>query len=148
MPPDYTTQRVVCLQPSAPLTMRDLGVLDRVVACTKYCADVCPEATDGSRLIVSDSWTAQAREILAAQPDLVIASVPYQLEAVGETLKAGIRFLALAPRTLADIYADIFAIAGILGVVDRGEQVVSAMQAAIDEVRVFCSSNEAKPRVF
>jgi iron complex transport system substrate-binding protein len=145
---NYAPQRIVCLQPSATLTLRDLGVLDRVVACTKYCADVCPEATDGSRLIVSDSWTAQAREILAAQPDLVIASVPYQLEAVGETLKAGIRFLALAPRTLADIYADIFAIAGILGVVDRGEQVVSAMQAAIDEVRVFCSSNEAKPRVF
>ena len=48
------------------------------MACTKYCVDVCPEVADGSRVIVSDSWTAQAEQILAARPDLVLASVPYQ----------------------------------------------------------------------
>jgi iron complex transport system substrate-binding protein len=128
--------------------MRDLGLLDRVVACTKYCADVCPEVSDVSRLIVSDSWTAQAQEILAAKPDFVFASVPYQLEAVAEILKAGIRFLGLAPRTLDDIYADIGTIAAIMGVPDRGEQVVGEMQAAIEEVRIRCESSEAKPRVF
>ena len=116
--------------------MRDLGLLARVVACTKYCADVCPEVADGSRLIVSDSWTAQSEQILAAKPDLVLASVPYQLEAVAEILKAGIRFLGLAPQTLADIYADIALIAGIMGVPERGEQVVSTMQGAIEDVRV------------
>ncbi len=109
MPSDFTPQRVVCLQPSATLTMRDLGLLDRVVACTKYCADVCPEVADGSRQIVSDSWTAQSEEIRAARPDLVVASVPYQAEAVIEVLKVGVRFLAFAPRTLSDIYADIAA---------------------------------------
>ncbi len=60
MSSDITPRRVVCLQPSATLTMRDIGMLDRVVACTRYCADVCPEVTDGSRIIVADSWTAQA----------------------------------------------------------------------------------------
>ena len=144
----HTPQRVVCLQPSTTLTLRDLGLLDRVVACTKYCADVCPEAADGSRLIVSDSWTAQAEQILAAQPDLVLASVPYQLDAVGEILRTGIRFLALAPRTLADIYADMVAIAGIMGFPDRGEQLVSTMQAAIEEVCLRCIPNGEKPRVF
>lgn len=146
--PNYAPQRVVCLQPSATLTMQDLGLLDRVVACTKYCAEVCPEASGASRLVISDSWTAQAEEILAAKPDLVLASVPYQLEAVGEILKAGIRFLGLAPRTLADIYADITAIAGIMGVVERGRQVVSRMQAAIDEVRASCIIEGRRPRVF
>src|SRR5664279_2145203 len=146
MPSDYTPQRVVCLQPSATLTLRDLGLLDRVVACTKYCADVCPEAADGSRLIVSDSWTAQAEQIRTAQPDLVLASVPYQLEAVGEILRAGVRFLALGPRTLADIYADIVAIAGIMGVPERGEQVVVDMQSAINEIRARCLTADPKPR--
>ena len=128
--------------------MRDLGLLDRVVACTKYCADVCPAAADGSRLIVSDSWTAQAEQILAVKPDLVLASVPYQLESVAEILKAGIRFLGLAPHYLADIYADIAAIAGIMRVPERGDRVITTMQSAINEVRVICEKNSTKPRVF
>jgi iron complex transport system substrate-binding protein len=143
-----TPQRVVCLQPSATLTLRDLGLLDRVVACTKYCADVCPAAADGSRLIVSDSWTAQAEQILAVKPDLVLASVPYQLESVAEILKAGIRFLGLAPHYLADIYADIAAIAGIMRVPERGDRVITKMQSAIHEVRAICEKTTAKPRVF
>ena len=146
--PDYTPQRVVCLQPSATVTMRDLGLLDRVVACTKYCAEVCPEVADGARQIVSDSWTSQAGEIRSACADLVIASVPYQLEAVGEILKAGIRFLGFAPRTLADIYTDITAIAGVAGVPERGEQVITKMRTAIDDVRQRRRHAMARPRVF
>ncbi len=144
----YTPQRVVSLQPSATLTLRDLGLLPRVVACTKYCADVCPEAAEGSRTIVSDSWTAQSEQIRASKPDLVLASVPYQLEAVAEILKSGTRFLGLAPKTLADIYADIALIAGIMGVPDRGEQVVSTMQGAIEDVRVLCRADGKVLRVF
>src|ERR1700682_1244426 len=112
MPADYTSQRVVCLQPSATVILAALSELDRVVACTKYCADVCPEVKRGGRSIIADSWTAQSREILAARPDLVIAAVPYQEKAVVEILKTGIRFLGLAPKTLADIYTDIATIAG------------------------------------
>lgn len=132
---NHTPRRIVSLQPSATVTLRDLGLLDRLVACTKYCADVCPEVADGSRLIVSDSWTAQTEQILAARPDLVLASVPYQLEAVAEILKAGVRFLGLAPRTLADIYTDIMSIAGIMGESERGATIIARMQARIDEVR-------------
>ena len=123
------------LQPSATVTLRDLGLLDRIVACTKYCVDVCPEAADGSRLIVSDSWSAQTAQILAAKPDLVLASVPYQVEAVSEILKSGVRFLGLAPRALADIYTDVVAIAGILGAAERGDAVIAGMQSCIEEVR-------------
>jgi iron complex transport system substrate-binding protein len=144
---DYTPRRVASLQPSATLTLRDLGLLDRLVACTKYCADVCPEVADGARVIIADSWAAQSRQILAAHPDLVLASVPYQLDAVGEILKAGVRFLGLAPRTLADISADIAAIAGVMGVSDCGQSVINAMQNSIAEVREL-AGGASKPKVF
>src|ERR1700753_433914 len=135
MPENRVPRRVVSLQPSVTGTLRDLGLLDRLVACTKYCVDVCPEVGDGSRVIVSDSWSAQAQQILAALPDLVLASVPYQLEAVGEILRSGVRFLGLAPRTLDDIYRDIAAIAGIMGASDRGESVIARIQDDINRVR-------------
>jgi iron complex transport system substrate-binding protein len=145
---DYTPQRVVCLQPSATVILAAIGRLDRVVACTKYCADVCPEVRDGGRRIIADSWTAQSRQILAARPDLVIAAVPYQETAVAEILKAGVRFLGLAPKTLADIYVDIATIAGAVGAMERGQAVIVNMQREIVAVaqqvdgkkrlRVFC----------
>ncbi len=139
-------RRIVSLQPSATVILDRLGLLDRVVGCTRYCADVCPQAANG-RTIVADSWTAQADQILAARPDLVIASVPYQEKAVGEILKAGIRFLGFAPRTLADIYGDIASIAGILGASIRGESVIGAMQADIAAVAAR-TRGASRPRVY
>jgi iron complex transport system substrate-binding protein len=143
--------RVVCLQPSATATLAALGLLDRAVACTKYCVDVCPEVARGERLMVADSWSAQAAQIVGARPDLVIASVPYQLEAVAEILKAGVRFLGLAPRTLADVYADIAAIAGIMQVAERGQAVIAEMEQRIDAVRARAEGTRdgrPRPRVF
>jgi len=145
--PDYTPCRVASLQPSATVTLRDLGLLERLVACTRYCADVCPELTRFSPVIISDSWSAQSKEILAAGPDLVLASVPYQLQAVAEILKAGVRFLGLAPRTLADIYTDIAAIAGVMGAWERGQNVIAAMRSCIAEVQAAVG-NAPRPRVF
>jgi iron complex transport system substrate-binding protein len=131
----HNPQRIACLQPSATVILASVGELDRVVACTKYCADVVSEVRDGNRLIIADSWTSKASEIFAARPDLVIAAVPYQETAVVEILKAGIRFLGLAPRTLDDIYTDIALISASVGAAERGARVISDMQAAIEEVR-------------
>ncbi len=143
----HTAQRIACLQPSATVILGSVGELSRVVACTRYCADVVPEVADGSRLILADSWTADSDQIVAAKPDLVIASVPYQEKAVSEILKAGARFLGLAPKTLADIYIDIATIAGAVGASDRGEQVIAAMERAIGDVRRRTTSS-ARPRVW
>src|SRR5436853_1770717 len=127
----HTPRRIVSLQPSATVILACLGQLDRVAACTKYCADVCPEAAHG-RAIIADSWTANSAEIVAAHPDLVIAAVPYQERAVSEILKSGARFLGLAPKTLADIYTDIVTIAGTVGASDRGKEVLGDMQLPIE----------------
>jgi iron complex transport system substrate-binding protein len=157
VPADFTPQRVVCLQPSATVTLAAIGKLDRIVACTKYCAEVCPEVKSSGRTIIADSWTAQSQQIIAARPDLVIASVPYQEKAVVEILKAGIRFLGLAPRTLADIYTDIAAIAGAVGASESGQSVIAQMRREIDAVGAQVRKAEAdqaqaagkkRPRVF
>jgi iron complex transport system substrate-binding protein len=144
---DFTPQRVVCLQPSATVILAAIGCLDRVVACTKYCVDVCPEVTNSGRIIVADSWTARSQQIMAARPDLVIAAVPYQEKAVVEILKAGIRFLGLAPRTLADIYTDIATIGGVLGAGERARSVVADMKREIETVRSHAATLRGKRRL-
>lgn len=140
--------RVASLQPSITVTLDRLGVLDRLVACTRYCADVAPAVRQSGAHIIHDSWTAKADEILASKPDIVIASVPYQLEAVAEILKSGVRFLGFAPHSLHDIYGDIVTLASLMDVPDRGEALIREMQNAIasarertrelPKLRVFC----------
>ena len=147
MPSAHAAQRIACLQPSATVILDAVGELHRVVACTRYCADVVPKVADGSRLILADSWTADTAQIVAARPDLVIAAVPYQEKAVSEILKAGTRFLGFAPKTIADIYTDIAILAGAVGATDRGEQVIEAMQAKVEEVRRHTAAAR-RPRVW
>jgi iron complex transport system substrate-binding protein len=127
MPENRVPQRVVSLQPSVTVTLRDLGLLGRLAACTKYCADVCPEVVAAGCMIVEDSWSARAEQILAAKPDLVIASVPYRLESVAEIIKSGVPFLGLAPKCLADVYSDILMIARVVGSEEAGASEARAL---------------------
>ncbi len=143
----HAPRRIACLQPSATVILNAIGELDRVVGCTRYCADVVPGVADGSRILLADSWTADTAQIIAAQPDLVIAAVPYQEQAVSQILKAGARFLGLAPKALADIYIDIAIIAGAVGASGRGEDVIAAMQRHIGQVRAR-TTGVLRPRVF
>jgi iron complex transport system substrate-binding protein len=144
---DYGPKRIVSLQPSATVMLAALGQLDRLVACTKYCGDLCPEVARRKLVTVPDSWTANQDQIMAVRPDLVIAAVPYQEKAVVEILKCGTRFLGLAPRTLADIYTDMATIAGVVGASDRGVQGIREMQSEIEAVRDR-TRGKSRPRVF
>ena len=140
MPENLVPQRVVSLQPSITVTFRDLGVLGRLVACTKYCIDVCPEVLETGCIIVEDSWSAKADQILATKPDLVIASVPYRLESVAEILKSGLPILGMAPKCLDDIYKDIMMIARVMGLETRsgsqpGTTLVARMEKEVQSMR-------------
>jgi iron complex transport system substrate-binding protein len=153
MPENYLPQRIVSLQPSITVTMRDLGLLDRLAACTRYCADVCPEIRQTDCVIVEDSWTAKAEQIQAVRPDLVLASVPYQIESLAEIMKTGVPCLCLSPKSLADVYQDILHIARVVSseeygttnkpvAEERALALVERMQREVAEVRQKTQSAE------
>lgn len=127
--------RIVSLQPSVTVTLAALGVLDQVVACTRHCNDLCPEAVQDGRAIVEESWTANAEQIVALRPELVIASVPYKTESVAEILRTGAPVLMLAPGSLADIYGDISMIAGLVDRRAAGEKMIGEMEEEIAQTR-------------
>lgn len=140
-------KRIVSLQPSVTLTLDDLGKLDLLAACTKYCAAVCPAIKERKIPIVADSWTAQAEQIGRLQPDFVMASVPYQEKAVTEILKSGVPILALSPRKLADIYSDIGIISRIVDAKEEGAKLVLRMQALIASMERRTAAL-SRPKVF
>jgi iron complex transport system substrate-binding protein len=129
------------------MTLRDLGLLRYLAACTRYCIELCPELQDASVAVIEDSWSAQAEQILAAKPDLVMASVPYRMESLAEIMKAGVPCLCLAPKSLADVFLDMLHIARIMGAEHRGLALVTRMEEEIGRVRRM-TSELPHPRVY
>lgn len=140
--------RIASLQPSISLTLAHLGRLDTLVACTKYCVDAVPELASRRIPILQDSWSANTDEILAARPDIVIASVPYRMESLVAILKTRLPVLALAPHSLADIDKDTRMIASLVHAVDEGEALITKMHAALDDTRRVSGQGDSKPLVY
>lgn len=80
-----------------------------------------------------DLDVAAVREL---RPDLVLSSltVPGHEKVVAALREAGLDTLVCDPRSLADVYGDIRRIAAALGVAERGEALVAAMDTAMPRV--------------
>ncbi len=140
--------RIASLQPSITLTLQRLGHLDDLVACTRYCVEALPELASRDLKIVADSWSSTMEELLAVEPNLVIASVPYRMESLAAILRAGCPVLTLAPHTLADIFADIRLIGSVVHASDRAEDLVAELTSSIEAVRLQSAAATERPRVY
>ena len=140
--------RIASLQPSITLTLAAIGKLDHLCACTKYCVEALPSLASRNLKILHDSWTANTDEILAARPDLVIASVPYRMESLAAILKSGLPILTLAPHNLSDIYKDIRLIATVANAYGEGEALVARMKSAIEMTRQQSIARTHTPIVY
>src|SRR5216684_2282267 len=118
--------RIVSLAPSATSILCAIGAKGNLVGVTKWCADVAPV---GRLPKLGDCWHMESvDEILRLKPTLVIGSVPYKQDTVAKLLEQPLNFLAMNPRTLADVYADIRMLGGIVCCTKAAETLVAKMQ--------------------
>jgi iron complex transport system substrate-binding protein len=139
--------RIVSLAPSATSILCSIGAKRHLVGVTKWCADVAPVAGLPK---LGDCWHMKSvDQILALRPTLVIGSVPYRSETVAALLQHPLNFLAMNPRTLADIDTDIRLLAGIVGRAKQGERLIRTMQDTFTRIgaltktpplRVYCEA--------
>jgi iron complex transport system substrate-binding protein len=126
-PKHKTAFRIVSLAPSATAILCAIGAKKSLVGVTKWCCDVAPVAGLPQ---VGDCWHMESvADIVALRPSLVIGSVPYKQETVGKLLEQRLNFLAMNPRTLEDVYADIRLLGGIAMRVARAEALIRKMRA-------------------
>lgn len=120
------TLRIVSLAPSATSILCAIGAKRSLVGVTKWCPDVAPV---GGLPKLGDCWRMESvEEILALKPTLVIGSVPYKQETVAKLLEQPLNFLAMNPRSLADIENDIRLLGDIAGRARAAEKVISRMR--------------------
>jgi iron complex transport system substrate-binding protein len=138
--------RIVSLAPSATSILCALGAKKTLVGVTKWCADVAP--VDGLPKL-GDCWHVESvDEIVCLKPTLVIGSVPYKQETVAKLLQHPLNFLGLNPRTLADVYADIRLLGGIVGRAQAAEALVKKMRRGFVAIGRKLKKREARLRVY
>jgi iron complex transport system substrate-binding protein len=140
--------RIASLQPSISITLDRLGCLDLLVACTKYCVEAVPALEHLPVQVIHDSWSASTEEILAAHPNLVLASVPYRIESLAAILKAGCAALTFAPHCLADIYMDTRLLGRVVDRAAAADEIVQSMQSEVEAIRRRAQQAVSRPLVY
>jgi iron complex transport system substrate-binding protein len=138
--------RIVSLAPSATSILCAIGAKSFLVGVTKWCSEVAP-VSDLPRL--GDCWHMDSvKDILKLKPSLVIGSVPYKQETVAKLLEHPINFLAMNPRTLADIANDIRLLGGIVNRLPQAERLVRSMRRDFAAIAARCRTTRKKLRVY
>lgn len=138
--------RIVSLAPSATSILFAIGAKPALVGVTKWCADVAPV---GNLPKLGDCWHMKSvDEILRLKPTLVIGSVPYKQETVAKLLEQRLNFLAMNPRTLADIEADIRLLGGITQRARAAERLVKRMCQSFSRLEKKTRRNKQRMRVY
>jgi len=148
--------RIVSLAPSVTSILLSLGVRHELVGVSRWCKDV---AQVGSRPAVGDCWKMDLREVMRLRPTILIGSVPFAAETVQKILAEPVAFLAINPRSLADIFGDIRMLGRLVNRGRAAERLIRKMRAEFAEVarearrlgrgrrlRVYCEA-WPKPRI-
>jgi len=124
--------RIVSLAPSATSILCEVGARKLLVGVTKWCCDV---ADVRGLPQVGDCWhMGDVAEIMKLRPTLVIGSVPYKQETVAKILAEPVNFLAMNPRSLADVESDVRLLSGIVGRHAAGERLTRKLRAGFEDV--------------
>lgn len=140
------SQRIVSLAPSATSILCAIGAKKYLVGVTKWCSEIAPVAHLPK---LGDCWHMQSVEdIVSLKPTLVIGSVPYKQETVAKLLEQPLNFLAMNPRTLADVYADIRLLGGIVGRSNAADVLVAKMQRGFAAVERLSKTEDGRLRFY
>ena len=123
-------RRIVSLAPSLTETLFALGLGDRVVGVTRFCA-YPPEVLELPR--VGGHLDPNFEAIVSLEPDLVVA-IPSSHES-GRRLKSlGIRVLEVDQHDVRAVLDSVSAVAEACGVADRGKTLRAQMGRRLDRV--------------
>jgi iron complex transport system substrate-binding protein len=137
--------RIVSLAPSATSILCAIGAKKALVGVTKWCADVAPVK---NLPWVGDCWSGDPAEIMALRPTLVIGSVPYKPETLAKLLEHPLTFVAMNPRTLADVEEDVRMLGRLVDRAAEAEKVVRWMKREFAAIAKKVKRAAGRPRVY
>ena len=123
--------RIVSLAPNVTSILLALGVGRELVGVSKWCKDV---ADVGWRPQVGDCWKMNIGEVMRLKPTILIGSVPFAPDTVAKILLEPVTFVAINPRSLADIENDIRTLGRIANRAVSAEKLILKMRRSFQSV--------------
>ncbi len=123
----HTKLRIVSLAPNVTSILCSLGAAANLAGVSRWCKDVAPVAHLPA---VGDCWKLDVAEVMRLKSDLLIGSVPFAAETVNKILAEPVAFLAINPRSLADIERDTRVLGALVGKSTKAETQIKSMRAA------------------
>lgn len=143
---EKSPERIISLTPSNTEILFALGLGDRVVGVTTYC-DYPEEAKEKPQI---GDLEGNVEEIVAMEPDLVVAKVILNDNIVSKLRDVDIPVLCVDPESLDGVYRAIDLISQVTDTESQGEQLISEMKAKIAAVeeKVASIPEAERPKVF
>ncbi len=143
---DQYPERIISLTPSNTEILFALDQGERVVGVTTYCD--YPEETEQKARI--GDLQGNIEEIVALEPDLVIAKAVLNDNIVGKLKEMEIPVLCVDPESIEGVYKSIEITAKVTGTESKGEQLISGMKEKIAAVQEKIAEipETKRPKVF
>jgi iron complex transport system substrate-binding protein len=140
-----TPIRIVSMAPNVTSILLALGVGRELVGVSNWCKEVAPV---GNRPQVGDCWKMDITQVMRLRPTLLIGSVPFAEKTVAEILKQPGAFLAINPRSLENIEADIRTLGRFTYRAAAAEKLVGRMRRTFDAIAKCAKYLRPRPRVY
>lgn len=137
--------RIVCLTEETTETLYLLGQGHRVVGVSGYTMRP-PEARTKPR--VSAFISAKYDQILALEPDLVLAFSDLQADIAAELIRRGVPVMSFNQRSIAEILQMILLVGGLVGCESEATALVGRLDAGLDEIRASAARLPRRMRTF
>ena len=139
-------QRIVSLAPSNTEILYALGLEDKVVGVTEYCN--YPEAAKAKPKI-GGFTTVDIERVVALEPDVILAANIHGETVIPALENVGLTVLALAPKTLDRVLANISLVGEITGKSQEATRLVASLEERIkvitDQTKALAEAE--RPRV-
>jgi len=139
-------QRIVCLTEETTEWLYLLGEERRIVGISGY--TVRPRRARDEKPRVSAFLDGKIDKIVALEPDLVIGFSDMQAALADKLIRAGLAVFITNQRSVAEIFATLRLVAGLVQAGDRAEAWIAACQARHAEVAAASAAWPRRPRVY
>jgi len=137
--------RIVSLAPNVTSILLAIGAGPELVGVSKWCKQV---ASIGRRPQVGDCWKMDIAEVMRLRPTMLIGSLPFSSETVALILKQPTDFLAINPRSLADIETNIRTLGRLTSRASAAEKLIARTRLSFARIRKRAIGLRSRPRVY